>query len=269
MGLAGLLAWRGLPTRRIDEADVRRIFRAYRDAILFEAQKEQKTGTRPLDVLQRENLHTLPAHDQELVDSCRSVGIRFIGLFDTVRAAGHEVFHWRGTRQPCEVPEDVKERDPGTLALRYTRHLPSNVERAYHALAIDEHRAVFHPRVWIIRDFAQCTLSGSNNGGSPVRTLISAADIPTIRSRRFALKWMWDKATEAGMELNGSTSANSAEHLVLSHAMVVRTYDEWLLHLYRFISRVLYMRPIHRRGLRLAQTQLQYEPQQSILACSI
>ena len=57
---------------------------------------------------------------------------------------------WLGIRLPHEVPPGEHRFLRGTLALRYTRHLPPNVEQGFQALAVDENRATFHPRVWIV-----------------------------------------------------------------------------------------------------------------------
>jgi hypothetical protein len=152
MGLAGLLAWRGLPKTNVPNDTLDRHLEIYRNATQHSREKG-KPGSRPLGQLQTlsdDEKSSLPDFDKEALKRFRWVPIQFVGVFDTVRAAGLEVTRWVGTRLPVEVPPDEHPDSRGTLALRYTRHLPPNVVKGFHALAVDEKRAVFHPRVWII-----------------------------------------------------------------------------------------------------------------------
>ena len=152
MGLAGLLAWRGLPKTNVPKDMLDRHLEIYRNATQHSREKG-KPGSSPLRQLQAlsdDEKSWLPDFDKEALERFRWVPIQFVGVFDTVRAAGLEITRWVGTRLPVEVPPDEHPALRGTLALRYTRHLPPNVVKGYHALAVDEKRAAFHPRVWII-----------------------------------------------------------------------------------------------------------------------
>ncbi len=154
MGLIGFLAWRGLPKNRA-QLDSKQEFNQYFDAtrVSQESEKDQlpeNISIEELAALPEEKMARLSKANEDLLKNYQRVRIKFVGLFDTVRAAGLEVFDWWGPRLPPEVPPGTNPHAAGTLALRYTRHLPPNVERARHALAVDEYRAVYHPRVWIV-----------------------------------------------------------------------------------------------------------------------
>lgn len=265
MGLVGLLAWRGLPRQPISDAELKRLYADYRTATLAQAQgirtacgADQPGAKRPLEELV--TAADLSPADRSVAESFRPVRVRFVGLFDTVRAAGMEVFKWGGRRLPCEVPAESQVSDPHTLALRYTRHLPSIVDRAFHALAIDEHRAVFHPRVWIVprvrtrapEQVEQRWFAGAhaNVGGGYAGDALAL--IP--------LQWMEQKAEEAGAVFVADRESKPKERLV---AEVRDSYREWLRHLYPIISWRRYHRPIHAGGLQSTGRPrgICYEPQ--------
>jgi uncharacterized protein (DUF2235 family) len=197
MGLAGLLEWRGLPKEGVPPEVVERQIKIYRRAT-ENSQTAKVPGKRSLGQLERlpdrerAELHEL---DKEALECFRHVPIEFIGVFDTVRATGLETGWWLPWRKPKEVDPGVHAKSWGTVALRYTRHLPPNVKRGYQALAVDEHRASFYPRVWVIpeneekphgRDVEQRWFIGAhaNVGGGYGTDPLS--DIP--------LRWMQDKA---------------------------------------------------------------------------
>jgi hypothetical protein len=244
MGLVGLLAWHGLPEQRLSEEELRRVYVDYRQATLQDF----------------DTAADLTCSDLHPRKGFRSVRIRFIGLFDTVRAAGLEVFKWGGPRVPGEVPAEIRVRDPRTLALRYTRHLPSNVDRAFHAVAIDEHRAVFHPRVWIIprsrprgpEQVEQRWFAGAhaNVGGGYEND--GLALIP--------LQWIREKAVQAGATFAAPAACESTN--TLSHD-VRNSYREWLSGLYSRVSWREYERPIHAGGLHFTdgERSIRYESQ--------
>ncbi len=154
MGLIGLLAWRGLPKdkERLDpEQEFNRYHRAAR------ASQESKGETIPVNIsieelleLSEEKKAHLSEDLKTLLNVNQRVPIKFVGLFDTVRAAGLEVFNWWGPYLPPEVPPGPNPDAAGTLALRYTRHIPQNVTHARHALAVGEYRAAYHLRVLIV-----------------------------------------------------------------------------------------------------------------------
>jgi T6SS, Phospholipase effector Tle1-like, catalytic domain len=188
------------------------------------------------------------------LDNFRPVRIKFVGLFDTVRAAGLEIFRFHSLRLPKEVPGG-EHREPwfflrdehhsqGTLAFRFTRHLPPNVDRAFHALAVDEHRAVFHPRVWIVPQKDKMT------GPLEQRWFIGAhanvgGGYEDDQLRFIPLQWMRDKAMEAGIHFAQPTDEPEKKALEYCEAEVVNSYRKWLWHLYPFISWRKFYRPIY------------------------
>ncbi|MEX5215506.1 MAG: DUF2235 domain-containing protein [Nitrospiraceae bacterium] len=260
MGLVGFLAWRGLPKKQDSPKRLNglseRHFKLYHQSTR-KSQESREPGSRSweeLNSLSKEERSGLSTLDQEVVEQFRPVGIKFVGLFDTVRAAGLEVFRWIGNRMPSEVPEALKVATRGTLALRYTRHLPSNVERAYHALAIDEHRAVFHPRVWIVpkqranspQAVEQRWFIGAhaNVGGGYDHD--SLAVIPGY--------WMQEKAKASGIRFvtgkeHRNPSPSSEDCLTHNQGckdcLVRDSYREWLKGIYSRLSWRRYQRPIY------------------------
>ncbi len=128
---------------------------------------------------------------------CHSVGtdgrvpIRFIGVFDSVGAVG--------------IPfQSVKKRLNRIYPLEFrVTGLDPLVERACHALAIDDERKVFHPILWDERGepagsgrIEQVWFAGahSNVGGGYPKQGMSLA----------ALDWMMTKAHDAGLGLHFS-----------------------------------------------------------------
>jgi hypothetical protein len=284
IGLAGLLAWRGLPKPGA-MVDLDAQFRIYLSATQISRERGE-AGTRSIHQLNEfaNRGVWLPPEDRDTLRNLRQVPIKLLGLFDTVRAAGLEVLSWCALRMPPEVPAGTV-KTPGTLALRYTRHVPPNVEQAFHALAVDEHRAVFHPRVWIIpenpeqpppagRTVEQRWFTGAHanvGGGYGDDDLL--AKIP--------LRWMREKAIEAGLRFLPDRQtvprktvvirvaewlwhnllakipplrrglANAYEGLLRflrggqTETVVVRdSYAEWLCHMYRLLSWRRFQRPI-------------------------
>lgn len=193
--LVGFCYWCGLRKPAAD-LPVQQLFDRYRDATLGdnEAGKE--------GILAREQLlgrelrgEPLTQASRALLEATLEMPIKFVGVFDTVRSAGLEPLYpraWRGVG-----PETVVTKR-GTLVCRYTRHLPRTVESAYQALAIDEHRAAFAERVWIVpkdkcvpQHAEQRWFAGAhaNVGGG-----YEGDDL-----HLFPLRWMQEKATGAGL----------------------------------------------------------------------
>ena len=146
MGLAGLLAWRGLPKRNVPNGTLDRHLEIYRSATQL-CRELKMPGSRPLhqlEALSNDTKSSLSEFDKEALEKFRSVAIQFVGLFDTVRAVGLEVIRWLGKRLPAEVPPDEHPELRGTLALRYTRHLPPNVVKGFQALAVSSARRSIH-----------------------------------------------------------------------------------------------------------------------------
>jgi uncharacterized protein (DUF2235 family) len=119
----------------------------------------------------------------------REVPIKFLGVWDTVGALGI----------PLDVLEPVKKR---FYEFHDTR-LSKIVEKAYHALAIDEHRDIFDACLWNPETVPEQTLEqrwfiGAHcdvGGGYAEREL---SDI--------ALRWMQDKAAGLGLALKPVTA---------------------------------------------------------------
>ncbi len=117
--------------------------------------------------------------------------LKFLGVWDTVGALGIPVrwFEWWNRRYQFH---DVK--------------LGSQIEYAYHALALDERRKVFSPALWEINSEAkeqtceQVWFPGvhSNVGGGYADAGLS--DI--------ALKWMIEKAAATGLEFDEAVVAS-------------------------------------------------------------
>ena len=115
------------------------------------------------------------------------VRIKFIGVWDTVGSLG--------------IPKK------GGVSKEYRFHdteLSGTVEYAYHALAIDEHRAPFLPTLWDYKPKANqtveqmwfCGVHSDVGGGYPE----DAASLIT-------LQWMLDKAKASGLALDAEAIA--------------------------------------------------------------
>jgi uncharacterized protein (DUF2235 family) len=114
----------------------------------------------------------------------RAIRVRFLGVWDTVGALG--------------IPGPFLERVDGALYQFHDTRLSAIVDRAYHALALDEHRSDYAATLWD-EDLApgqvleQRWFPGAHSdvgGGYPDRRL---SDL--------ALRWMPDRAAEAGLEV--------------------------------------------------------------------
>lgn len=127
----------------------------------------------------------VPAQAFRAENSCcgdQRIPIKCVGVWDTVGALGIPL---RGLR--------------GLTRKDYTFHdteLSGSVEFAFHALAIDEHRAPFEPTLWLEKPKPNQTVSQtwfvgvhSDIGGGYAETFLS--DI--------ALQWMMDNAQLAGL----------------------------------------------------------------------
>lgn len=196
--LVGFCYWCGLRTPGAN-LQTEGLFNRYRDATLGNYEDGDE-GSLPRPCLLKLQLDGKPLSNdsRKLIESTQDMPekwIKFVGVFDTVRSAGLEGLYprvWRG-----EKAETVLGRR-GTLVCRYTRHLPEIVESAYQALAIDEYRAAFAERVWIVpkektipcraeqRWFAGA--HGNVGGGYEGDEL-----------HRIPLRWMQDKAVSAGL----------------------------------------------------------------------
>ena len=142
--LLGMVANQGLVPYQ-SEAELQRLsaaaYRAYR-AERFHSVTRVETVFRWLRDLVLAGWRFLlekPAYDK--TGNIQKPPIRFVGLWDTVAAYGLPIEEMtRGVSQwiwPLELPD---------------RRLGSIVERACHALAIDDERTTFHPVLWSERD---------------------------------------------------------------------------------------------------------------------
>jgi hypothetical protein len=253
MGLAGLLEWRGLPEADTSMGLVKKHIRSYRNAVR-DSQEHCDPGGRSLGELMalgEAEKESLPWEDKQVLECFRSVMIEFLGVFDTVRATGAETTWWF----PRSIPRNVAVGDHShtdakkTLVLRYTRHLPPNVVRAYQALAVDEHRAAFHPRVWVIpkderkpvgRDVEQRWFIGAhaNVGGG----------YPGDRLSRIPLAWMQIKAgpqyDAAGVELRPGIAFHTKIYPDTTEFNSDRLVDSFREHWHSAGSSTRYKRPI-------------------------
>jgi uncharacterized protein (DUF2235 family) len=118
------------------------------------------------------------------------IPIHFIGVWDTVGALGIPLAGLRGLSRRDYTFHDTK--------------LSSTVQRAYHALAIDEHREPFEPTLWLEertekQEVEQVWFPGVHSdigGGYPESAL---SDI--------TLEWMMGKARRAGLAFDGEAIA--------------------------------------------------------------
>ena len=118
------------------------------------------------------------------------IRVRFIGVWDTVGALGIPLRGLRGLTRGKYQFHDTQ--------------LSATVERACHALAIDEHRAPFEPTLWAYepkqgQTVEQVWFCGAHSdvGGGYAAPCLS--DIP--------LSWMLDRARNAGLELDHAAIA--------------------------------------------------------------
>lgn len=122
------------------------------------------------------------------VSGSEDIGIKFIGVWDTVGALGIPL---RGLRRLTRGQYQFHDTE-----------LSGTVEYAYHALAIDEHRAPFEPTLWLYKPKPGQTIeqvwfcgAHSDVGGG----------YPTCDLSDIALDWMIDKARGAGLIFDEAT----------------------------------------------------------------
>jgi uncharacterized protein (DUF2235 family) len=127
---------------------------------------------------------------RQKIKPARPVSIRFLGVYDTVISLGSRF----------ETEGDVATTPP-RFAYLCGKVLPAIVERARHALAIDERRWDFRPQVWDqpadpAQSLEQVWFPGvhSNVGGGYAGDGLANA----------ALQWMISGAMQAGLEVDGA-----------------------------------------------------------------
>lgn len=136
--------------------------------------------------------------------------IKFVGVWDTVSALGFPKDFSKLIEWFFEALDHFSDRFPYTAHNFYDYGLNNSIENAYHALAIDDERTTFHPKVWDEKEVEvwdgekikkipftgyveQVWFAGvhSNVGGGYPRTGLS--DV--------TLQWMLTKAQEHGLVL--------------------------------------------------------------------
>lgn len=122
------------------------------------------------------------------VSGTSDIKVKFIGVWDTVGALGIPL---RGLRSLTRQQHQFHDTE-----------LSATVEFAYHALAIDEHRAPFEPALWTYKPkdgqtVEQIWFSGAHSdvGGGYAKAGLS--DI--------SLAWMLDRALIAGLKMDRAT----------------------------------------------------------------
>jgi len=116
------------------------------------------------------------------------IRVKFMGCYDTVAALG----------LPIPFLCGVLDRIPLFWHRFHDFRLSECVEHAYHALAIDDQRKVFHPVLWDVEKFPHqsvkqvwfCGMHTDVGGGYKEQTL---SDIP--------LEWMVDMAKQHGLKI--------------------------------------------------------------------
>lgn len=231
--LVGFCYWCGLLTSGADQS-VENLFRRYRDATVGDQQEGHESSLNRSELLERQRCDMpLSAASRGLIDATRVMPIKFVGVFETVRSAGMEALLPRRWRQERE--DKLSRR--GTLVCRYTRHLPETVESAYQALAIDEYRAAFAERVWIVA-------KGKKGDGSDVylpahveqRWFAGAhanvgGGYKGDELHRIPLRWMQEKAVGAGLaftELAEPPKVAMPEHIRDSYREFGMGIYHWL-----------------------------------------
>lgn len=239
--LVGFCYWCGLltPSNRLS---VEELFERYKNARLADYESGRDDLLSLSDLKERlEDGKQLSPSSLELMQATRVVRIKFLGLFDNVRSAGLEgllPWLWRAKVGSREPEPSLKQR--GTLVFRHTRHVPEIVDNAYHAMAIDEYRAAFPERVWIVP-------RGKKGDGSD-------AYVPEHAEQRWfagahgnvgggendcglhliPLRWMQEKASKAGLVFSELVEPPAN----LKSEQIADTYERFLWGLYkRFICK--------------------------------
>lgn len=200
--LVGFCYWCGL--LKEDSGLVEKMFDRYRRATVKSQQnKNSEEGKSRKDLVERRDwTEKISKESEKLIEATQVMPVKFVGVFDTVRSAGLEALYPRYWRQTREDRVSLR----GTLVCRYTRHLPETVESAYQALAIDEYRAAFAERVWVVP-------KGDKNGDGSDVYLPKRAEQRWFAGahanvgggntddelHQIPLRWMQDKAVSAGL----------------------------------------------------------------------
>ena len=172
--LGGMIAGFGVPTKNMDNQTVMKIFNAYRT-----------TGQA-----------TRAALKQQLADqyAMTDVNVQMVGVWDTVGAMG----------VPGHLFSDLDQQKYGFLDTT----LSPKVQKAYHAISLDERRAPFMPTLWTNPD-----LSPRDNDAQMTQVWFPGVhcDVGGSYSEQglsnITLRWMVDNARANGLEFDETAVA--------------------------------------------------------------
>lgn len=140
----------------------------------------------------------------------REIPIRFLGVWDTVGALG--------------IPLELAGRLNASYFQFHDTELSAIVERAYHALALDEHRADYEAALWNPREKPGQTIEQRWFAGAHSDV---GGGYDDRRLSNIALRWMQDRAADAGLGLTRvEVGAESFK------GMATDSYAKFLLGLY-------------------------------------
>lgn len=174
--------------------------RRLRDALLWFSTREAAA-----------HLATLPPERQP-----GSVPIRFLGLWDTVAAYGMPVDELKWGISLLIWPMEAVDH-----------HLGLHVQRACHALALDEQRQTFHPVLFDETHEAQLVAAGRVPAGRLTQVWFAGVHsnvgggYPEDRQSLVTLDWMMSQATAAGLSLDTSAMKEVAD----GKSAYARLYD--------------------------------------------
>lgn len=214
--LAGLIVKCGL-LRRPATLDAGTLFARYR----------KLKNLRPIYELDYEAARggKLTAEEEELRRASRRVPIRLVGVWDTVGSLG--------------IPfGNIPGLSRRQFQFHHTR-LSNLFDYAYHALAIDEHRAAFRPSLWtrfIPKKPDPATAEPARFPKVEQRWFVGAhADVgggnPT-RLPHVAAHWLAEKASDAGLAFDRISPPGPKDHL----DPVTDSYRSFMGGLYRLIK---------------------------------
>ncbi len=187
---------------------------------VFNYYKQRETPLYQLEYLHRHpelSEHPWQSRQRTLLRFSKRVPIRFIGVFDTVGALGIPLGRWSG----------ISRRE---LAFHHTR-LSKIFENAYQALALDEHRWPYRASLW--RRFFPL---GHDDGADRDVEAEGNASEQQVEQRWFLgshanvgggyrmdalaqlpLRWMQQRAAEAGLGFRRQVEIQGDEHLAKIH----------------------------------------------------
>jgi uncharacterized protein (DUF2235 family) len=260
MALVGFLAWCGL-LRPSAPMSIKHLFKRYKAATRpaqERGEKQDRLGQKEEEALSRDQLiemqeakRCLSSESKLIIEYGQKIKVKFLGVFDTVRAIGTEALFSskfreedeprRGGKGPTSlVPTWIKEwwetrKYQTTVVWRYTRHVPDIVEEAYQALAIDEHRAAFAERLWIIPKGKEGDPKEPYCVKGEQRWFIGAhanvgGGYPNDVLAVIPLQWMQEKATNAGLSFKQCVPIPKDAHL----GQITDSYRRFFLRTYRY-----------------------------------